>query len=269
MHGRYLLAVLTPLLLVGPAVAGPITVHTEVWEVIGGNSGGEIPVGGLGNWAALTWGSGPGPNVTVLPDQTSARQPVVGFWPVMGFRDLAQYEAQRGTVITIPETPVKLYAEVWNGEYGGPGTDYRQVYIDAAVSARVSPGVGLNEVDWRFIAPSTQVRFGDDTVVSISYQAIRMPDGVPQIQFEDGSPPIGFPGPVYYPTLVEAEINVTRAPADPGSGGATDPPGTAATPEPASALLLAGFVLGGLVACRAGRPARRSLLAPHLIGSQP
>jgi hypothetical protein len=246
MHGRYLLAGLAPLLLAGSVSAGPITVHTEIWEA-GGSNTGEIHVGGLGNWATLTWGSGPGPNVTVLPDQTGARQPVVGFWPVMEFRDLAQYEAQRATVVTIPQTPVKLYAEVWNGEYGGAGVAYRQVYIDAAVSARFSPTAGLNAVDWQFLAPSTQVRFDDTTVVSISYQPVSMPEGVPQIQFQDGSPAIGFPGPVFYPTLLEADVEVSRPPTDPGSGGL---PVVSATPEPSSALLLAGFVAGGLVARR-------------------
>jgi hypothetical protein len=86
--------------------------------------------------------------------------------------------------------------------------------------------------------------------VSITYHALRMPDGLPQIQFQDGSPAIGWPAPAYYPTLVEAEVGVSRPSADPGYGGPTDPPGAAATPEPSSALLLAGFALGGLVARR-------------------
>src|SRR5205823_4628008 len=141
--------VLAVVLLPQVAPAGPITVFTGIWEAGGANTG-EIPVSGLGSWAVLTWGSGPGPTVTVPADQTTARQPVVGFWPVMGFRDRAQYEAQRGTVVTVPETPVTLYAEVWNGEYGRAGTEYRQLYIGAAVSAQVSADVGQNAVDWRF-----------------------------------------------------------------------------------------------------------------------
>lgn len=246
MYGRYLLAALAPLLLAGSASAGPITVFTQVWQA-GGNSSGEIPISGLGSWAVLTWSSGPGPTVTVPADQISASQPVVGFWPVMGFRDRAHYEAERGTVVTVPETPVTLYAEVWNGEYGGAGVEYRQLFIEAAVSARVSAEAGQNAVDWRFLTPPTQARFGDGTVVSVAYEALRLPDGVPQIQFEDGSPSIGFPGPIYYPTLVEAEVEVARPPVDPGAGGA---PGGSATPEPSSALLLAGFLLGGLVGRR-------------------
>jgi hypothetical protein len=94
-----------------------------------------------------------------------------------------------------------------------------------------------------------------------------MPDGVPQIYFEDGSPPIGFPGPVYYPTLLEATVEVTRGPdgssggeGGGGSGGGdpTDPSGEApGAPEPTSALLLAGFALGGLIVRRVRRPARK------------
>ena len=38
MHGRYLLAVLTPLLLAGPVSAAPVTVFTQIWEAAG-NSG--------------------------------------------------------------------------------------------------------------------------------------------------------------------------------------------------------------------------------------
>jgi hypothetical protein len=244
MRGRYLLAALTLLPLAGPAPAGPITVFTQVWQA-GGNSGGEIPVSGLG-----TWGSGPGPTVTVPPDRATASQAVVGFWPVMGFRDRAHYEAERGTVVTVPETPVTLYAEVWNGEYGGAGTEYRLLFVEAAVSARVSAEAGQNAVDWRFIDPPAQARFGDGTVVSVTYEALRMPDAVPQIQFEDGSPSIGSPGPIYYPTLVGAEVEVSRPPVEPGSGA---PPASSATPEPSSAVLLVGFALGGLITRRARR----------------
>jgi hypothetical protein len=247
MHGRFLLALLSSVLLVGPASAGPIAVFTQVSEA-GGNNSGEIHVGGLGNWAILTWGSGPvGPTVTVPADRTTASQPVVGFWPVMQFSNLAQYQAQRTTVVTIPPTPVQLYAEVWDGAYGIPGTPVQRVFIDATVSAQVSPAVGQNSVDWQFAALPVQVGFGDGTVVTLDYQTIRMPDGVPAIQFQDGTPTIGFPGPTYYPALVEADVTVSRPPTDPGSGG---PSNTAATPEPSSAGLLAGLALGGLVARR-------------------
>jgi hypothetical protein len=240
----------------GTATAGPISVFTAV-QSAGGSGNDEIPVSGLGSWAVLTTGGGVDPVVTVLADQNSARQAVVGYWPVMGFRDTAQYEAQRGTVVTVPATPVTLYTEVWNGAYGGVGVDHQTVLVHATVSAQVSATTGQNAVDWQFVALPTQATFGDGTVVSINYDAVRQPDGVPQIEFQDGSPTIGFPGPVYYPTLVEAEVDVTRPPTNPGngtgSGGPTTPPGggvTAATPEPGSGVLLAGFALGGLVVRR-------------------
>jgi hypothetical protein len=243
MHGRYLLALLTSVLLVGPASAGPISVFTEVWQA-GGDNSGQIPVSGLGNWATLTWGSGPvGPVVTVPADQTTASQPVVGFWPVMQFSNLAQYQAQSTTVVTIPPTQVQLYAEVWDGAYGAQGVPVQKLLINASVSAQFSPAVGQNSVDWQFISLPVQVGFGDGTVVSLDYHTVRMPDGVPQIQFQDGTPTIGFPGPTYYPTLVDADVTVSRPPTDPGSGNT----GTPATPEPSSAVLLA---LGSLVARR-------------------
>lgn len=242
MHGRYFLAVLVPFLVAGPASAGPISVFSQVWDT-GVSNNGEIPVAGLGSWAVLSWNGLDNP-VTVADDQTRARQRVLGSWPVMGFLDPARYEAERGTVVSIPETPVRLYAEVWNGEYGRPGTEFRQIFVSATVSGRVSAEVGRNAVDWRFVDPPTQVLFGDGTVVSVGYHAVRMPDGLPQIQFQDGSPSLGFPGPVYYPTVLEAEVEVSRSPVDPGSG-VQPGGGVAATPEPSSALLLAGFALGG------------------------
>ena len=193
-----------------PAAAGPISVFTQIQKAA---SGDEIPVTGLGNWAVLTTGGGLNNVAGVPADQTSTRQAVVGFWPVMGFRDQAHYDAERGTVVTVPDTPVTIYAEVWNGEYG-QANEVRIVQFDSTVSARVSAEQGQNAVDWTFIDETQDVQFGD-TVVSLSYEPVRMPDGVPQIRFEDGSPPLGFPGPVYYPTVLEALINVTRDRATP------------------------------------------------------
>jgi hypothetical protein len=246
MPARSLFAALALFLIAGPASAGTITVFTQIWETRPG-SGGEIPVAGLANWAILTWGGGLDPAVTLLGTQTSARQPVVGFWPVMEFQDQAQYLAQLGVVASVPTTPVQLYAEVWNGVYGGIGVEVERLFLDATVTARVSATPGMNAVEWSFDALPVQVQFGDGTLVSLDYEAVRQPDGTPQIQFRDGSPPLGFPGPVYYPSVVEAEVVVTRPPTEPGP---SDPPGTAATPEPASGLLLAGFALGGLAARR-------------------
>jgi hypothetical protein len=239
-----------------PSAAGPISVFTEIYQA-GSPDGSrygsdEIPVAGLGSFAILTSGGGVDNVVTVPADQTSARQLVVGYWPVIGFRDRAQYEAERGNVVTVPETPVSLYVEVHNGAYGS-ATEVRQIYFDSVVSARISPEVGQNEVDWRMIDSTKEVHFGD-TLVSISYAPVRMPDGIPSIFFDDGSPGIGAPaGPPYYPTLLEATIDVTRAATDGGSDASGDSTNTAAegppgVPEPASALLLGGFALGGLFA---------------------
>ncbi len=233
---------------VSPAAAGPIAVFTGVWQTSAGTND-EIPVSGLGDWARLTTGGGVSPVVTVPADQTTARQAVVGFWPVMSFSDPAQYQAQRDKVVTIPDTSVTLYAEVWNGAYG-QARDVQTVQVNAVVSGQISPAAGQNEIDWRFVDPPTQVHFGD-TVVTLSYTPVRMPDGTPQIQFADGSPSIGFPGPIYYPTLLEANVDVSRPPTDPGDPGV--PPGAA--PEPSSVLLLAGLTLGGLFTRRyAGKP---------------
>lgn len=238
-----------------PVVAGPISVFTQVRSVNGGSDELNLTGQGLGSWAVLTTGGGVGPVITVPADQTSAAAPVVGFWPVLGFRDRAHYESERGNVLTIPETPVKLYAEVWNGQYG-TASDVRQVLIDAVISGTFGADLGQNSIDWKFVNPPVQVDFGQ-TTVTVAYVPVQMPDGLPQIQFEDGSAPIGFPGPQYYPTLLEARVEVQRdpnAPGDPPTTGeqppgeqppVTAPPGV---PEPSSALLLAGLAFGGFVA---------------------
>ncbi len=268
MNGKSLAAAVLAVTLVAsctpPAAAGPISVFTQIYRAEG-SSNDEIRVSDLGSFAALTTGGGVNNVVTVAADQTSASQPVVGYWPVIGYRNRAQYDAQRGAVAVVPQTPVSLYLEVWNGEYG-LAKEVQQVYFNTFVTARVSAEVGQNVVDWTFPEPSKQVKFGDDTLVSITYEPVRMPDGVPHIFFEDGSPPIGFPGPVYYPTLLTATVDVSRAPTDsdpgPGSGGPTNPPGQdpggvpSGVPEPASALLLGGFALGGILIRRVTRPAR-------------
>jgi hypothetical protein len=243
--------VLVPALLLGfaaPVTAGPISVFTEIWDVA--NTGhDELFMSGLGNLAVLTTGGGVSPVVTVPADQTSASSPVVGFWPIVGFRDLAQYDAQRGTVLTIPETPVRLYAEVYNGAYGMTN-DVRIVYIDGFISGTFGASPGQNSLDWQFVNPSTQVTFGS-TTVTLSYTPIHMPDGQPQIQFQDGTPPIGWPGSPYYPTLLQANVDVQRDPnsGDPsgGSSGGTSGSDPVGTPEPTSALLLAGLAFGGFV----------------------
>src|SRR5579872_3646304 len=224
MHARFHLTLLSSVLLMGQASAGPITVFTEVWSA-GGNNTGEIPVGGLGNWATLTWGSGPGPTVTVPAGQTTGSQSVVGFWPVS---NLAQYQAQSSKVVTVPVTPVQLYIEIWDGAYGASGTSIKRLYDNATVSGQVSPTAGQNTVDWQFAALPVPVIFGDGTIVTFAYQPILMPAGIPQIQFQDGTPSLGASGPTYYPTLVEADVTVSSA---------------ATTPEPSSALLLAGLTL--------------------------
>jgi hypothetical protein len=151
---------------------------------------------------------------------------------------------------------VSIYAEVWNGEYG-QASDVRIVHFDSIVSGQVSADQGKNSVNWTMVDQSQQVQFGD-TTVSLSYEPVKLPDGVPQIQFADGSPPIGFPGPKYYPTVLEAVINVTRGPDDnnptdlpvetPPLGN--EPP--ASVPEPTSAMLLTGFALGGWMVRRNG-----------------
>ena len=239
MRNRFLLALLSSFLLVGHVSAGPITVFTEIYSA-GGTNTGQIPVSGLGEWAVLTSFSVPGPTVTVPANQTTASQAVVGLAPVMEFSNLAQYQFQRPTVVTVPPTQVQLYVEVWDGAYGGAGVPFKQLFLDGTVSAQVSPTPGLNTVNWQFTTVPAQVTFADGTVVSVNYQAVVMPAGVPAIQFQDGTPPIGAgPGSIYYPTLVDANVTVSSS--------------TAATPEPSSAVLLAGLTLGGLVARRSRR----------------
>lgn len=239
--------------------AGPVAVFTQVKEVNGSGSD-ELHLTGLGNLSVLTTGSSNvNPVITVPGDQTSGAQPVVGFWPVLGFDSRAQYEAMRGTVLNIPLTPVTLYAEVWNGAYGAT-RDVRQVLIDATISGTFGADFGQNSLDWRFLSPPMRIDFGP-TVVTLSYVPVDMPDGVPQIQFSDGSPSIGFPGTPYYPTLLEAHVDVERTtlagdplPVDPPPGdGSSGGPGGAPlnTPEPTSALLLLGLTAGFLPRMRA------------------
>src|SRR5262245_42038703 len=112
-------AALVLALLVGfapPVAAGPISVFTQVLQAEGSTND-EIPFSGLGSFGILTTGGDVNPVVTVPANQTSARQPLFGYWPVLGFSTREQYEAQRGTVATIPETRVRLHAEVYNGDY--------------------------------------------------------------------------------------------------------------------------------------------------------
>jgi hypothetical protein len=234
--------VATPL----PVMAGPIAVFTQVSQQPRGTD--EIPLAGLGTFAVLTTGSsGVNPVVTVAADQASASQSVVGFWPVIQFQDHAQYEAQKGTVLTVPDTPVKLYTEIHDGAYG-QASSVKQVFFDATVSGQVSATPGLNRVDWRFANPTQQVTFAD-AVVTVSFEPKTMPDGLPQIQFTDGSPMLGGLNPPYYPTLLEARIQVSRAPNDPnGDGGGSDTGGGGPqVPEPATVVLLAGCAVGGWV----------------------
>lgn len=246
------LAIASLLVFTLPIAAGPISVFTQIEKAA---SGDEIPVSGIGNWAVLTTGGGLNNVATVPANQTTTRQEVVGFWPVMGFRDRAQYDAQLGSPVTVPNTPVTIYAEVWNGEYG-QASEVRILHFDTVVSARVGVEQGQSVVDWASIE-SQQVQFGD-TVVSLGYEPVQKPDGVPQIRFEDGSPGIGFPGSVYYPSVLEAVINVTRGPDEPGTDDPTVevPPShdlPTSVPEPTSALLLTGFAIFGWAARRVPR----------------
>jgi hypothetical protein len=89
--------------------------------------------------------------------------------------------------------------------------------VNATISGQIIP----NTFDWQFALMPVQATFGD-TVVSMSYQAISLPTGIP-----------GATGPTYY-TAFGVEANVTAS----------------TTPEPSSAVLLAGLTLGGLVARR-------------------
>jgi hypothetical protein len=202
MHARFLLALLSSLLLVvGQASAGLIMVFTEV---AGGNGyTGEIPVGG----GTLTWVSPP-VSVTVPAGQTTGSQVVLGFWS--------------SNVVSVPATPVQLSVDVWDSAYGAP----KQLYVNATVSGQITP----NTFDWQFAAMPVQATFADGTVVNVSYQPILMYTGVT------------VSGPTYY-TAFGVEANVTVS---------------AMTPEPSSAVLLAGLTLGGLVArrCRRVVPAK-------------
>jgi hypothetical protein len=247
-----------------PAAAGPISVFTQVYQT-NGTGGDEIHFGGLGTFGVLTTGGGVDPVITVPSDQNGGSQSVVGFWPVIGFSDHTQYAAQKDAVVTVPDTAVRLYAEVWNGPYGGNSSQMQKVFIDTTVSARVSATPGQNSVTWQVPTTPTEVRFGD-TVISLSYVPVQMPDRTPHIQFDDNSPPMGYPGPIYYPTLLEAHVDVIRgddpAPGDPpGGGGSTGGGGSSAggdvsgAPEPATAVLLTGFAAGGWIVRRrlAGR----------------
>jgi hypothetical protein len=230
MRTRFILALLSSILLVGVASAGPITVLTE-W----GDSTFIFATPGP-DYAQLVWG-GPGPTVTVPAGQTTASQVVGGLFPIMQFSNLAQYQAQSSKIVSIPATPVQLYVKVWDGAYGAPGVPFKQLYVNATVSGQISPTAGRNTVNWQFAAMPVQVTFGD-TVVTVAYQPILMPASTPLIQFEDGTPSLGTSWVTYYPTMLEAEVTVS--------------------PEPSSAVLLAGLTLGGLVArrCRRVVPAK-------------
>jgi hypothetical protein len=238
-----------------PTTAGPISVYFQIYR-----SGGsldapptpgtdEISIPGLGTRALLTTTTtdfGGLDRIAVVPaDQTSVRQPVLGLFPLMEFRDRAHYEAERGTVVTVPETVVWLYAEVWNGEYAA--SEYRQMFFPATITARVGTEPGENEVDWRLIESTKQVVFGD-TTVSFTLEPVRMPDGQPYIRFLDDYSTFGS-SPIYYPTVLEATVEVTRTatpPDDPGTGASDG----VTTPEPAGALLLAGLFGSGLAVHR-------------------
>lgn len=234
----------------GPAAAGPIQFFAQIFRDAS-RATDEIPISGLGEFAILTTGGGGvNPTINLSPDQTSARQAVTGYWPIMGFSDRAQYEAQ--SAVTLPRTAVSVYTEVLNGVPGQPNPEYRSFSIPAIVWGQIGPAVGQTVINWEFPDPMPQVQFRDGTTVTWSYTPVRMPDRSPQIFFQDGSPGLGSPADsVYYPTLLEASVEVARPATDPPGGG-----GTATTPEPASAVLLAGFMLGGLAARRARRAAR-------------
>ena len=201
MHARFLLALLSSLLLVGQASAGLITVITEV---AGGNYTGEIPVGGLGT---LTWATGSPVRLTVPAGQTTGSGVVLDFFS--------------SNVVSVPATPVQLDVEVWDGAYGAPGVPVKQLYVNATVSGQIIP----NTFDWQFAAMPVQATFADGTVVTVGYQPVPMYTGIP-----------GQTGPTY-DTAFGVEANVT----------------VSTTPEPSSALLLAGLTLGGLVARRSRR----------------
>ncbi|WP_171473840.1 PEP-CTERM sorting domain-containing protein [Frigoriglobus tundricola] len=132
----------------------------------------------------------------------------------------------------------------------------QRAFVDATVSGRVGTEAGQTAVDWRFVAPAAQVQFNDGTVVTVTYQALAEPDSLPLIAFDDGSPSVGPTG--SFASVLDAEVTVAWPAGEPGG------PGVAATPEPATGLLLAGFALCGAAvrgrntwrACPHGVPAR-------------
>lgn len=212
MHARFILTLLGSLLLGGAASAGPMTVLTKVMggnqaPVLGGNYYGEIPVEGLGN---LTWVSGSDP--MVIPAGLT-----VGEYNSVALFSM-QFSNQYQKVGSIPATPLQLNVQVWDGAYGAPGVPLQQFYVNATISGQISP----NTFDWQFAATPLQAAFADGTVLTMSYQAISLPTGIPRQS-----------GPTYYTDFgLEANFTVST------------------TPEPSCALLLGGLTLGGLVARR-------------------
>ncbi len=213
MHTRFILALFSSILLMGQASAGLITVSTVVAggnqvPVLGGNYYGEIPVGGLGN---LSWVSGSDPMVIPAGLTVGYNNDVAQF--------SMQFSNQYQMVGSIPATPVQLSVQVSDGAYT------KQLYVNATVSGQIMP----NTFAWQFTASPVQATLGD-TVVTLNYQPVLLPTGIP-----------GQTGPTYY-TEFGLEANFT----------------VSTTPEPSSALLLAGLTLGGLVArrCRRVVPAK-------------
>ena len=202
MHARFLLALLSSVLLVGAASAGPITVLSEV----GGQYSGEISVGrGTLDWFKQS-------TITMLAGQTTGSETVLGFWSY--------------NLVSVPATPVQLYVEVSDGAY------VKQLTVNATISGQIIP----NTFDWQFAAMPVQVSFADGTVVTVNYQPVSMPTGIP--------PVLGVSEPTFYTAFgVEADVTVSSS---------------VTTPEPSCAVLLAGLTLGGLVArrCRRVVPAR-------------
>ena len=233
----------------GPVVAGPITIFNAVFQV-DGSINDELPVNGIGNWARLTTGGGLNHIATVGANQTSLQQPVVGFWPVMQFNNPADYEANKGTVVTIPETKVTMYAEVWAGGASGPSSlapgSFQSIHFDAFVSGTFSPDGTKNEVNWKFADPQLTATL-DDAVVTFHYEPVKMPPGIPQIIFADNSPPLGVGPMPYYPTVLELVVSVERRqddPQPPNDPPVDNNPDGPQTPEPAT-VLLAVFAAGG------------------------
>jgi hypothetical protein len=231
------------LLAAGPVAAGPITIANALFHV-DGSSNDELPVHGIGNWARLTTGGGLNHVATVGADQTTLRQQVVGFWPVMEFNSPADYEANKAAVVSVPETKVTMYAEVWAGGATGPSSSspgtFQSIHFDAFVSGAFSPDGAKNEVNWRFTDPELTATL-DEAVVTFHYEPVKMPPGIPQIIFADGSPSLGVGLMPYYPTVLELVVSVERRQDDPPVDDTPDGP---QTPEPAT-VLLAVFAAGG------------------------